>query len=49
MSRSHVHGEIDGEEKNKHKEEGEGRQRRDEADWKKIAMDAVGEVQSSPQ
>ena len=30
------HGEVDGEEKNKHKEEGEGRRRLDEPDRKKI-------------
>ena len=33
------HGEVDGEEKNKHKEEGEGRRRLDEADRKKIAVE----------
>ena len=33
------HGEVDGEEKNKHTEEGEGRRRLDEADWKKITVD----------
>ena len=33
------HCEVDGEEKNKHKEEGEGRRRLDEADWKKIAVE----------
>ena len=37
------HGEVDGEEKNKHKEEGEGRRRLDESDRKKIE---AGEVQS---
>ena len=33
------HGELDGEEKNKHNEEGEGRRRLDEADRKKIAVE----------
>ena len=33
------HGEVDGEEKNKHKEEGEGRRRLDEAKRKKIAVE----------
>ena len=33
-----LHGEIDGEEQNKHTEEGEGRRRLDEADRKKIAV-----------
>ena len=33
------HGEVDGEEKNMHKEEGEGRRRLDEADRKKIAVE----------
>ena len=33
------HGEVDGEEKNKHKDEGEGRRRLDEADRKKIAVE----------
>ena len=33
------HGEVDGEEKNKHKEEGEGRRRLDEVDRKKIAVE----------
>ena len=33
------HGEVDGEEKNKHKEEGEGRRRLDVADRKKIAVE----------
>ena len=33
------YGEVDGEEKNKHKEEGEGRRRLDEADRKKIAVE----------
>ena len=33
------HGEVDGEDKNKHKEEGEGRRRLDEADRKKIAVE----------
>ena len=33
------HSEVDGEEKNKHKEEGEGRKRLDEADRKKIAVE----------
>ena len=33
------HCEVDGEEKNKHKEEGEGRKRLDEADRKKIAVE----------
>ena len=33
------YGEVDGEEKNKHKEEGEGRRRLDEADQKKIAVE----------
>ena len=33
------HGEVDGEEKNKQKEEGEGRRRLDEADRKKFAVD----------
>ena len=33
------HGEVDGEEKNKHKEEEEGRKRLDEADRKKIAVE----------
>ena len=33
------HGEVDGEEKNKHTEEGEGRVRLDEADRKKIAVE----------
>ena len=33
------HGEVDGEEKNKHTEEREGRRRLDEADRKKIAME----------
>ena len=33
------HGAVDGEEKNKHKEEGEGRRRLDEADRKKIAVE----------
>ena len=33
------HGEVDGEEKNKHKEEGEGRRSLDEADRKKIAVE----------
>ena len=32
-------GEVDGEEKNKHKEEGEGRMRLDEADRKKISVE----------
>ena len=33
------HGEVDGEEKNKHKKEEEGRRRLDEADRKKIAVE----------
>ena len=33
------HGEVDGEETNKHKEEAEGRRRLDEADRKKIAVE----------
>ena len=33
------HGEVDGEEKNKHTEEGDGRRKLDEADWKKITVD----------
>ena len=33
------HGEVDGEEKNKHKEEGEGRRRLDEADRKEITVE----------
>ena len=33
------HGQVDGEEKNKHKEEREGRRRLDEADRKKIAVE----------
>ena len=33
------HGEVDGDEKNKHKEEGEGRRRLDEVDRKKIAVE----------
>ena len=33
------HGAVDGEEKNKHKEEGEGRRRLDEADRRKIAVE----------
>ena len=33
------HGGVDGEEKNKHKEEGEGRRRLDEADRRKIAVE----------
>ena len=33
------HGEVDGEEKNQHKEEGEGRRRLDEVDRKKIAVE----------
>ena len=33
------HGEVDGEEKNKHKEKGEGRRRLDEAERKKIAVE----------
>ena len=39
------HGEVDGEERNKHKEEGEGRRRPDETDRKKIAV----EMESPPQ
>ena len=33
------HGEVDGEEKNKHAEEGEGRRRLDEAERKKIKVE----------
>ena len=33
------HGEVDGEEKNKHMEEGEGRRRLDEAERKKITVE----------
>ena len=33
------HGEVDGEENNKHKEEGEGRRRLDEADRKKVVVE----------
>ena len=32
------YGEVDGEEKNKHKDEGKGRRRLDVANWKKIAV-----------
>ena len=35
------HGEVDGEEKNKHNEEGEERMRLEEADRKKIAVKLV--------
>ncbi len=41
-------GDMDGEEKNKHKEEGEGRRKLDEADRKKIAAEP-GEVRAPPQ
>ena len=41
------HGEVDGEEKNKHTEEGEGRKRLDEADRKEIAVELENTVTPS--